>query len=100
LINYYPYELTEFRQTITIELNSEKIPKEFIIAINKTFQTRRNTNLIFARVDLGSKIHTNPNGNKIDCPHIHIQTEKYADKWASELPKEFFADTKNSYFIW
>lgn len=81
------------------------MPKEFIlniiinsITMNKTFQTRHSTNLIFARIDC-SKIHSNPDSIKIGCPHIHIQTEQYADKWAFELPKEFFTNTNDYFYI-
>lgn len=48
------------------------------------------------RVDVGGPEHTNPDGIKIPCPHLHLQlkdTGKW-DVWAVDIPA-LFGDTAN-----
>lgn len=54
-----------------------------------TYQTRARKSIILARLDIGGPPHRNPDDEEIQCPHIHIYREGYADKWAYALPKEF-----------
>jgi hypothetical protein len=44
------------------------------------------------RLDIGGGRHSNPDGEVIDGPHLHIYTEGYGDKWAYPLPDEFTDD--------
>jgi len=41
------------------------------------------------RLDLDGAPHTNPDGQTIPCPHIHIYREGFGDKWAFPLPPIF-----------
>lgn len=49
---------------------------------------------ILVRVDFGGSLHRNPDGNTIQCPHIHLYREGYHDKWA--YPLSDFSDFRNS----
>lgn len=57
-----------------------------------TYTLRYNDNIMLIRVDIGyGGMHTNPDGTTLEpnTPHIHIYNEKYGDKIAHPLPKEF-----------
>lgn len=55
-----------------------------------TMQNRARTSLILARLDLGGAPHTNPDGELIPSPHLHVYREGYDDKWAYPLdPSQF-----------
>lgn len=57
-----------------------------------TFQNRARSAIILARLDLGGAPHTNPDGERIECPHLHVYREGYEDKWAFPLDPERFPD--------
>ncbi len=40
---------------------------------------------MLVRVDIGGALHTNPDGEEILCPHIHLYREGFDDKWAFPL---------------
>ena len=46
-----------------------------------TYNLRRNQTVVLFRYDQGG-IHTNPDGEKFDGPHVHIYREGYDDKFA------------------
>lgn len=78
-----------------INLFSEDNKNEFVfnitrsrIALTKiTYQNRtRGTNFVLTRLDLNGNPHSNPDGQKINCPHIHYYVEGFSDKWAKYLP--------------
>lgn len=61
------------------------------IALYKcTFNGRARGNIILARLDLNGSPHRNPDGEEIDCPHLHLYREGYGDKWAYPVPVERF----------
>ena len=49
------------------------------------FQNRSRIVNILARVDLVGAPHRNPDGEILECPHIHIYREGYNDKWAYQI---------------
>ncbi len=49
------------------------------------FQTRARTTLVLARIDFSGGFHTNPDGQDIGHPHIHLYREGFGDKWAFPL---------------
>ena len=56
------------------------------------FQNRARSSIILARLDLGGAPHTNPDGERIECPHLHVYREGYEDTWAFPLdPARFSA---------
>jgi len=60
-----------------------------ILLAKNTFQTRARKAVILARLDLAGPPHRNPDGEEIDCPHLHLYREGYGDKWAAPLPAVF-----------
>ena len=60
-----------------------------ILLSKNTFQTRARKVVILARLDLDGPSHRNPDGEEIDCPHLHLYREGYGDKWATQLPEAF-----------
>jgi hypothetical protein len=59
------------------------------------YQNRARQVFVLARVDFNGSPHRNPDGTIVNCPHLHIYTEKYADKYAIELPQKYFANTED-----
>lgn len=77
---------------------------KYIIDINRkgsiniskcTYQLRYNKNIPLIRIDLGGPPHKNPNGEKIECPHIHLYVEGYQLKWAYPLESILSYDTNS-----
>lgn len=63
-----------------------------------TFQTRYQKTIPLVRLDLEGPEHQNPDGEVIECPHLHIYKEGYDLKWAYPVKKELdpnFSNTKN-----
>lgn len=42
--------------------------------------------MVLIRLDFRGAPHSNPDGEEIPCPHLHL----YADKWATGLPQDAF----------
>lgn len=82
---------------LRIPLHSSDRREEFSLDITRgrilleknTFQTRARKAVILARLDLAGPSHRNPDGEEIDCPHLHLYREGYGDKWAAPLPAVF-----------
>jgi len=65
----------------------------------KTYQKRVRTTIQLIRIDFGGSAHRNPDGEEMQCPHIHVYRAGYGDKWAFPLPKEFDANaTMHDFF--
>ncbi|MEG2353727.1 MAG: hypothetical protein RSB70_03685 [Clostridium sp.] len=80
-------------------LKSQSSNDSFILNIDRgtinirkiKYQTRHNsTNTILLRIDTHGPRHQNPDGEYIDCPHIHIFKEHCDDKWAYPLDSNIF----------
>jgi len=52
---------------------------------------------VLLRLDLGNKPHTNPDGEKINGPHLHRYREGYGDKFAIPLPLDLFTSPDDPY---
>jgi len=61
------------------------------------YQTRARTVVVLARLELEGAPHRNPDGAKIEGPHIHLYREGYGDKWAYPLPPEHFTDPSDAW---
>ena len=48
--------------------------------------------VILARLDFGGAMHTNPDGQDVQVPHLHLYQEGFGDKWAYPLPADAFSD--------
>ncbi len=80
---------------LLIPLIGQSSPQEeFILDIHKssiriekhTFQNRVRKSIGLIRIDFGPVAHTNPDGQIVKGPHIHIYKEGYDLKWAYLLP--------------
>jgi hypothetical protein len=60
-----------------------------------TYQNRARQAIILMRLDLEGPPHTNPDGQEIPCPHLHIYREGYGDKWASSVPAARYRDVRD-----
>lgn len=60
-----------------------------------TLQTRAHTAVILVRLDLDPSPHTNPDGEKILGPHIHVYREGFEDKWAEPIDPTPFSDPES-----
>ena len=47
------------------------------------------------RLDLGGNPHRNPDGEEINCPHIHVYKEGFGDRWAKPLDLNSFKNLDN-----
>ncbi len=83
---------------IQIEARSNNGHEVFLFDVNRksiakpqkcTYQERYSKTEILLRLDIDGPTHTNPNGEEVPCPHLHIYRDGYADKWAFPLPQEF-----------
>ena len=55
-------------------------------------QNRARKTVILARLGLEGRYHTNPDGQEIATPHLHIYREGYGDRWAVTVPSDTFSD--------
>lgn len=83
---------------LTLPLTSRDKRESFILDITRgridlhrgTYQNRAKMVIPLVRVDFGGPPHTNPDGETIQTPHIHVYREGFGDKWASVLPAKSF----------
>jgi hypothetical protein len=88
---------------LAIPLVSPDKRENFILDITRaqikltkaTYQNRARQAIILMRLDLDGPPHTNPDGQEIPCPHLHIYREGYGDKWASQLPVARYPNVKD-----
>ena len=64
-----------------------------------TYQNMAKLVIPLVRVDFGGQPHTNPDGETIQTPHIHVYREGFGDKYALPLPAERFPNTDNPWQI-
>lgn len=56
-----------------------------------TYQTRVRKVVTLARIDFGSPApHKNPDGRRIDGPHLHIYQDGFEDAWAFPIAEKGF----------
>jgi len=63
------------------------------------YQNRARQVIILARLDVSGPPHRNPDGEEIDCPHLHLYREGYADKWAVPVPLDAFPNSADSWLL-
>lgn len=87
--------------SLALECKSPTTKDKFIIDVNRkgtlkitkcTYQTRYKNSLRLVRIDLDGPPHENPDGNVIECPHIHIFREGFELKWAYPLSEYISSD--------
>lgn len=82
----------------TYDLESTDPSERFILDIYKgqlslkvKYQTRARKTVVLVRVDLMGAPHTNPDGQKVECPHVHVYKEGFDSKWAYPLDPDSFS---------
>ena len=76
-----PLHSSDRREEFSLDITRSRILLE-----KNTFQARARKAVILARLDLAGPPHRNPDGDEINCPHLHLYREGYGDKWAIPLP--------------
>lgn len=84
----------KIQDCINLDLISLDKKESFKVDINRkstykvlkcTYQKRYNTSIPLFRIELDPKTHTNPDGETIYGPHIHVYREGYDDRYAYPL---------------
>lgn len=57
-----------------------------------TFNNRAQDCFVLCRLDIDDKVHKNPDGHKINEPHIHFYKEGFGDKFAYPASQFNFTD--------
>lgn len=90
---------------LSIPLISTDRREQFVLDIRRsridltkgTYQNRGRRVVVLARLDFGGSPHRNPDGNKVESPHLHLYREGYDDKWAFPVPSDRFADLNDAW---
>lgn len=96
--NDLSYDYPNAGGKLTIGLASRDGHERFLLDISRrridlakgTYQNRAKQCIPLVRLDFGGPPHTNPDGEVVPTPHIHIYREKFGDKWAQPLPPDRF----------
>lgn len=96
---YFETDILQFPDlggTLRLVLHSLDKREEFNLDVTRgkislaknTFQTRARKAIVLVRLDILGPPHRNPDGEEVECPHIHLYREGFGDKWAYPLPNE------------
>ncbi|MGQ0815585.1 MAG: DUF6978 family protein [Gemmatimonadota bacterium] len=85
-----PLQSADKREAFMLDITRSQIN-----LVKGTYQNRGRGVVILARLDFGGAPHRNPNGDEIQCPHLHLYREGYGDRWAVALPVSQFTDPTN-----
>ena len=98
LVSPTPIAFPPAGQAIQLAAKSTDGREDFVIDVNRrgkikltrcTYQERYATVEILLRLDIDGPPHTNPDGQTLPCPHLHVYREGEGDKWARPLPSDF-----------
>jgi hypothetical protein len=82
---------------LLLEAKSSEGHEQFLFDVNRkgqirltkcTFQERYANAERLVRLDIDGPTHTNPDGEQVPCPHLHVYREGYELKWAVPAPHE------------
>jgi hypothetical protein len=62
------------------------------------FQNRARQVVVLLRLDIDGAPHRNPDGSEVDCPHLHVYREGFAE-WAVPAPQELLSTTGSLYDV-
>lgn len=88
---------------LIVELISKDKREHFLLNIYRgrieisrgNYTTRARGTVILARLDFGGSPHRNPDGEEIDCPHLHLYREGFGHKWAFPIPPDLFENVED-----
>lgn len=83
-------------ESLILSLQSTDKREQFLLDVSRSridllkgkFQNRGRQVIILIRLDFGGAPHRNPDGEEVDCPHLHLYREGFGDKWAIPVPDE------------
>ena len=78
------------RENFMLDANRSQIK-----LLKATFQNRARVAIVLVRLEIDGPPHTNPDGQAIPCPHLHVYREGYGDKWAHPAPANRYPDPRN-----
>ena len=88
----FSIQLTSFDKRESFLLDATR----FQVKLTKaTFQNRARVAIVLRRLDIDGPPHTNPDGQIVPCPHLHIYKEGFGDKWAYAAPPDRYPNTQN-----
>jgi hypothetical protein len=90
-------------ERLVIPLVSTDRTEDFLLDVTRsridlvkiTYQNRGRVVVVLLRLDLNGSPHRNPDGEQIQCPHLHVYREGYGDKWAFPVPQGRFMNLEN-----
>lgn len=99
------WDYPDFGGRITIPLVSVDRREQFLLDLRRsgldlakgTYQNRGRLVVVLVRLDFGGSPHRNPDGNRIESPHVHLYREGYGDRWAFPVPGEQFQNLGDSW---
>ena len=99
------WDYPDFGGRITIPLVSVDRREQFLLDLRRsgldlakgTYQNRARLIVVLVRLDFGGSPHRNPDGNRVESPHLHLYREGYGDKWAFPVPGERFQDLSDAW---
>lgn len=99
------YDYPQAGGKLTLGITSRDKREAFILDISRgridlakgTYQNRARQVIPLVRLDFGGPAHTNPDGEVIPTPHIHVYREGFGDKWARALPPERFPNPTDAW---
>lgn len=68
-----------------------------VVLAKATYQNRARISTPLVRLDLSGGTHTNPDGEPVPCPHLHLYRQGYGDKWAIPAPAELLNSANDLY---
>ncbi len=85
---------------LTVPLTSKDRREYFLLDISRgridllkgKYQERGRQVVVLVRLDFGGPPHRNPDGEEIECPHLHIYREGYGTKYAVPVPVDKFSN--------
>lgn len=91
------WDYRDFGGAITVPLISMDRRERFILDLRRsqinlakgTYQNRARQVVILVRLDFGGSPHRNPDGKRVESPHLHLYREGFDDKWAFQVPERF-----------
>lgn len=104
-VNDNEVDYPELGGYVSVPLIAENRKEGFLLDIRRsridllkcTYQNRARQVVILVRLDLAGAPHRNPDGQEIECPHLHLYREGFGDKWAFAIPPEIFSNPTNSW---
>ncbi len=90
---------------LSIELFSSDKREHFLLDISRgqinltktRYQNRARRIFIVARLELNGPRHRNPDGTWVECPHLHLYKEGYADRWAYPISETLFGNLRDPF---